>query len=81
MAGFSGGFLRITGPADMGGRGDFLRQVTPKSIETLENVPLESKGEFIRIPGMPTMYDWEYVPQQLGPQSRKIFVAEVMLAK
>ncbi|KAF8542582.1 hypothetical protein BDD12DRAFT_876041 [Trichophaea hybrida] len=76
MMGFTGGFVRITGPASMGGRGDNLR--SPPDCAGGGNEPIE--GAVIEVPGMPPMYDWEFFPQA-GIKSDRIRAAEVIMSK
>ncbi|MCJ1248747.1 hypothetical protein MMC30_005966 [Trapelia coarctata] len=75
MMGFSGGFLRICGPAVMGGRGETLRTSVHTEPSDLK------EGKIIRVVGMPPMYDWEFSPQDLNLQMGNIRAAEGMMSK
>lgn len=75
MPGFSAGFVRICGPADMGGRGDFLR-----SLESYAGLA-EPQGEIVQIPGLPLMYDWESLPQDISAKAEVILAAEARISR
>lgn len=77
MMGFSAGFVRMCGPADMGGRGDLLRSLELRHSLTAT----KPRGQLVQIPGLPPMYDWEFFPQDVGIKSELIVAAETRISK
>ncbi|KAB8211530.1 hypothetical protein BDV34DRAFT_219486 [Aspergillus parasiticus] len=76
MMGFSAGFVRMCGPADLGGRGDALRSLELR--DCLEAT--KPCGRLVHIPGLPPMYDWEFFPWDQGAKSEIILAAEAQEA-
>ena len=79
--GFSGGYLSIVGPKEMGGRGDYFRAFDEENLSSSRELDYDIKGSVICIPGMPPMYDWEFFPQDLSQQRKKVLAAEMTLSK
>lgn len=67
---FTAGFLRISGPASLGGTGDILRSCADDISEVdglaLTEGAVEGNGTVVHLPGMPGMYEWEYMPQDMS---------------
>lgn len=71
----------------MGGLIDRLRAL-PDSATELDGLAIvhEAKGEVVCVPGMPDMYDWEFVPQDVEcmggtfPISTEAFQSKWVLA-
>ena len=79
--GFSGGYLRISGPESMGGKGDCLRALTDADLSDPESIKQEINGDVVRVTGMPPMYDWEFYPQALEAKKGRIVTIEAMMSK
>jgi len=81
MMGFAGGYTRMVAPAYMGGRGDWLRSLTPEALAQIRIQDLPFTGAVVQVPGMPATRDWDQYPQAMDQeQFTKIMAAQCRLA-
>lgn len=81
MMAFSGGFLAMCGPTELGGQGDALREWIEDKAHDLEEWQRPVNGSIVSIPGMPKLLDRELYPQDLGEKQHKVVQALATMSK
>ncbi|KAI0633620.1 UDP-Glycosyltransferase/glycogen phosphorylase [Trametes polyzona] len=81
LPGATTAFFYLFGPEELGGRGSLITKIeneVKKSGRSFEDVCLDlavtPKGNVVKVPGLPPMYDYEYYPQEF-PLPREMAIA------
>ncbi|KDR73124.1 hypothetical protein GALMADRAFT_158263 [Galerina marginata CBS 339.88] len=72
ITGHTSSIIRMFGPESLGGRGDIGAKIDAEVTRTgaspedvSEKIYNLTDGTLVKVPGLPTMYDYEYFPQNL----------------
>ncbi|KAF8965569.1 UDP-Glycosyltransferase/glycogen phosphorylase [Flammula alnicola] len=69
IVGGTSSMIRLFGPENIGGLGDFGAKIDAEAARTGKNpeeIGEKAHGSVVQVAGLPAMYDYEFFPQKLG---------------